>query len=217
MGRWIERSAISWVAVAGLTACGPSVAVSGGANSGGGTEAAGSDTTESQTGGMDPTQTSGVDPEPTTDGLDPGGSDESSSTGGDEAGWLPEARDDFQTYANLYDKVIQRTCTPFNNVCHHTREFPDMAQPDSLFDSIGVPCRATGILCITPGSPQDSALFQRVTGESAGSSMPLASGRLSEAEIGAIACWIETLRDGVVPQVDDVIDYDNCEYATQGE
>lgn len=53
--------------------------------------------------------------------------------------------------------------------------------------------------------------------ESAGSSMPLASGRLSEAEIGAIACWIETLQDGVVPQVDDVIDYDNCEYATQGE
>lgn len=216
----MERRAMAWV-VAGLTACGPSVAVPDGANSGGGTEAEGSGTgagaTESQTGGMDPTQTSGVGPGSDTGGVDPAGSDESTSTGSEETGWLPEARDEFQTYANLYEKVIQRTCSPFNNVCHHTKELPDMTEAESLFDSIGILCRATGSLCIAPGSPQASALFLKVTGEADGSPMPLAAAPLSEAEIGAIACWIETLQDGVEPLVDDVIDYDNCSYAAQGD
>lgn len=204
---------MAWLAVAGLTACGPSVLVSDGANSGGGTEAAGSDTGAEATG----PQTGGMDPEPATGDSDSGGSGESTSTGSDEEGWLPEARDDFQTYADLYDKVIRRACSSFNNVCHHTNELPDMTQPDSLFDSIGIPCRATGSLCISPGSPQDSALFQKVTGEFPGPSMPLSGAPLSDAELGAMACWIETLQDGVEPQVDDIIDYDNCSYAAQGE
>lgn len=217
MRQRIKRNAVAWVALAGLTACGPSVVVSDGGSSGGGTEGAGSGTdaavTGSQEGGMDPSQTSGVGPESSTGGADSGGSTESTSTRSDEAGWLPEARDDFETYADLYEKVIRRTCTPFNNVCHHSQELPDMAQPNSLFDSIGIPCPTTGVLCIAPGSPQASALFQKVTE----SPMPLPGESLNEAELGAMACWIETLQDGVAPQVDDVIDYDNCLYAERGE
>lgn len=219
MDRRIERKMVASAMLAGLIACGPSVAIPEDANAGDGTGTAGSDTgaeaTGSQTGGAGLTQT-GVDPDSATGGFDSSDGDGSTSTGVDEAGWLPEARDEFQTYAELYEKVIRRTCTPFNNVCHHNSETPDMTEADSLFNSIGSPCRATGILCITPGSPQASALFQRVAGEPSGSSMPLAGGRLNDAEIGAIACWIETLQDGVEAQVGDIIDYENCSYAAQG-
>ncbi len=142
---------------------------------------------------------------------------ESTSTGSDDAGWRPEARDEFQTYAELYAKVIERSCSPFENVCHSSQELPDMTLAESLFDSIGIPCRGSGTLCIAPGSPLDSALFLKVTGEASGSPAPLGGAPLSDAEVGAIACWIETLQDGVEPGVDDVIDYDNCSYAAQGD
>lgn len=64
---------------------------------------------------------------------------------------------------------------------------------------------------ITPGKPEKSYLWARVTGTVPGTRMPLANQSLSNPEYVAIACWIETL--GRTASVMEKIDYDACWYA----
>lgn len=66
---------------------------------------------------------------------------------------------------------------------------------------------------IAPGSLSRSYLWGRITGTVPGTRMPLANQALSDDEYVAVACFIEGLEDGVVPDDDAAIDYDGCEFA----
>ncbi len=54
--------------------------------------------------------------------------------------YIEEAKKDFPTYEDIHVKVIQRTCTPFQNVCHNNKEYPDLRTPQGVIDRIGRPC-----------------------------------------------------------------------------
>ena len=64
---------------------------------------------------------------------------------------------------------------------------------------------------VTPGKPEKSYLWGRITGTVPGTRMPLANTPLSNVEYVAIACWIETI--GSNPRIEQSIDYDDCWYA----
>ena len=68
-----------------------------------------------------------------------------------------------------------------------------------------------GWAVITPGKPEKSYLWARITGTVPGTRMPLANQALSNPEYDAVACWIETL--GHSASVTEKIDYDACWYA----
>lgn len=54
--------------------------------------------------------------------------------------YIEEAKVEFPTYEEIHVKVIQRTCTPFQNVCHNNMEYPDLRTPQGVIDRIGRPC-----------------------------------------------------------------------------
>lgn len=66
---------------------------------------------------------------------------------------------------------------------------------------------------VKAGDVSGSYLWGRITGTVPGTRMPLANKPLSNAAYAAIACWIEKLPADREPRADDVIDYDNCDYA----
>ena len=85
------------------------------------------------------------------DGDDDGESDDGDDgTGDDDSGepadndevkeYIEEAKAEFPTYEEIHVKVIQRTCTPFQNVCHNNKEYPDLRTPQGVIDRIGRPC-----------------------------------------------------------------------------
>lgn len=61
---------------------------------------------------------------------------------------------------------------------------------------------------ISPGRPEASYLLARLEAEVPGTQMPPLETTLSEVELLAIRCWIETLKPS--PAVFDAIDYDRC-------
>ena len=80
-----------------------------------------------------------------TDDGGSGGPDEGTGTGGptnndDSQAYIEEAKAEFPTYEEIHVKVIQRTCTPFQNVCHNNKEYPDLRTPQGVIDRIGRPC-----------------------------------------------------------------------------
>ena len=36
--------------------------------------------------------------------------------------------------------MITRTCTPFENVCHNNKEYPDLRTPQAMLGHVGNPC-----------------------------------------------------------------------------
>lgn len=67
---------------------------------------------------------------------------------------------------------------------------------------------------VVPGSLDRSYLWGRITGTVPGFRMPLANTPITNPGYVAIACWIEGLsNDGSERDPDDLIDYDNCQYA----
>ena len=97
--------------------------------------------------GMTGQDDGGKDDDPEAEGETDGGDD-----GGDDGGsgepadndevkeYIEEAKKDFPTYEDIHVKVIQRTCTPFQNVCHNNKEYPDLRTPQGVIDRIGRPC-----------------------------------------------------------------------------
>ena len=80
-----------------------------------------------------------------TDDGGPGGSEDGTGTGGptnndENQAYIEEAKVEFPTYEDIHVKVIQRTCTPFQNVCHNNKEYPDLRTPQGVIDRIGRPC-----------------------------------------------------------------------------
>ncbi|MEX1364312.1 MAG: hypothetical protein AB1Z98_14395, partial [Nannocystaceae bacterium] len=54
--------------------------------------------------------------------------------------FVEEAKKEFPTYLDLHEKVIARTCTPFPNVCHNNKEYPDLRTPQAMLSMLGAPC-----------------------------------------------------------------------------
>lgn len=54
--------------------------------------------------------------------------------------FVEEARKQFPTYLELHEKVITRTCTPNENVCHNNKEYPDLRTPQAMLEMLGSPC-----------------------------------------------------------------------------
>lgn len=53
---------------------------------------------------------------------------------------LDKAKEELPTYIDLHQKVIWRTCTPNDGVCHNDKEYPDLHTPQSMLGSISQPC-----------------------------------------------------------------------------
>lgn len=51
-----------------------------------------------------------------------------------------EAQSRMRTGLDLHQKVIFRTCTPFDGVCHNQKEYPDLHTPGAFVQAIGAPC-----------------------------------------------------------------------------
>lgn len=51
-----------------------------------------------------------------------------------------EAQDHFRTGLEFHTEVIWRTCTPFDGVCHNSKEYPDLRTPASFAATFGAPC-----------------------------------------------------------------------------
>lgn len=54
--------------------------------------------------------------------------------------FVEEAKKEFPTYLDLHEKVITRTCTPFENVCHNNKEYPDLHTAQAMLGMLGSPC-----------------------------------------------------------------------------
>lgn len=54
--------------------------------------------------------------------------------------YVIEAQRRFRTGLDIQQKVVQRTCTPFDGVCHNKKEYPDLHTPANFADTIGAPC-----------------------------------------------------------------------------
>lgn len=51
-----------------------------------------------------------------------------------------EAQAEFPTALDFHQKVIWRTCTPFDGVCHNSKEYPDLRTPAGFIETFGAPC-----------------------------------------------------------------------------
>jgi len=101
-----------------------------------------------------------------------------------------EAQERFRTGLDLHQKVIYRTCTPFDGVCHNQKEYPDLHTPGAFTATIDAPCN------VTPG--EWDGVYNRC--EQVGDRFKL-GGDGAEIEIG----WIEFVPAdaGEYPDLDD--------------
>ena len=98
--------------------------------------------------GMSGQDDGGKDDDPSGDGYTDGSDEDGADSGysgepvdNDEAKeYIEEAKKELPTYEDIHVKVIQRTCTPFQNVCHNNKEYPDLRTPQGVIDRIGRPC-----------------------------------------------------------------------------
>lgn len=86
-------------------------------------------------GGVDSEGTSGGETEGATEG-----ETEAPAAPDDGKEFVEEAKKEFPTYLDLHEKVITRTCTPFQNVCHNNKEYPDLRTPQAMLGMLGSPC-----------------------------------------------------------------------------
>jgi hypothetical protein len=54
--------------------------------------------------------------------------------------YVVDAQQRYRTGLDIQQKVIYRTCTPFDGVCHNKKEYPDLHTPANFIESIGAPC-----------------------------------------------------------------------------
>ena len=95
-------------------------------------------------------------------------------TGGDPI--VLAAQEAFPTGLEMHRKVVARTCTPFDGVCHNSKEYPDLRTPGALLATVDAPCN------VQPQEP--SAVFDRC--EPIGDRFVLADGAFRELEIGYV-------------------------------
>ncbi|MEO1266737.1 MAG: c-type cytochrome domain-containing protein [Myxococcota bacterium] len=104
-----------------------------------------------------------------------------------------EAQEAFPTGLEMHRKVVARTCTPFDGVCHNSKEYPDLRTPAALLATVDAPCNV---------QPQEaSAVFDRC--EPIGDRFKFAEGAFRELEIAYVELIQgeegETNEDGLEP------------------
>ncbi len=217
----------SIVALAAVTlACGPRVVVEGSGDSEGEGDQGSTTATEPTPPVPDPsgpavttaspstTAAPSTTEGPGTSGTSTGGL-ESSSTG-DRADWVEEARERYPTFRALVDGYLERSCTPFQSVCHADRDYPELTSVLDYVAAFGGHCERTdepGCEQLRLGDVQGSYLFNRMVEPAYGSLMPLATEPAPLPEVGALACWIEQTLVADPEAVDALIRYETCVYA----
>ncbi len=54
--------------------------------------------------------------------------------------YVRQAQERYRTGLDVQQKIVYRTCTPFDGVCHNKKEYPDLHTPANFIDAIGAPC-----------------------------------------------------------------------------
>ncbi len=88
-----------------------------------------------------------------------------------------EAQERYATGLDLHRKVIARTCTPFDGVCHNNKEYPDLRTPGALLATVDAPCNV---------QPQEiTAVYDRC--EPIGDRFRFSEGSFREIELSHVA------------------------------
>ena len=108
---------------------------------------------------------------------------------------MPVAQQQPQPPANLQATLSSIQATIFtpkctNPGCHPGGGAPMSLQPGQSFANLVNVNSAYGRLRVAPGNANNSALYLKVIGNSAGGRMPLGGQPLSQAETDTIAAWI---------------------------
>ncbi len=99
--------------------------------------------------------------------------------------YVIEAQQRFRNGLDIQNKIIWRTCTPNDGVCHNKKEYPDLHTPANLLAAINAPCN------VQPG--QETSVYDRC--ERPGDRFTLESGSWEgRVEVG----WIQNI-EGVTP------------------
>lgn len=164
----------------------------------------------------DPTQgvgTTGGD-ETVETGEDDAGSDE--STGGDAASaeYVEEAKREFPTYLDLHQKVIVRTCTPDEGVCHNKKEYPDLHTPQTMLGVLGSPCNldVEDPLSVYNGCEPPGDHLRFVDGNNAEFESEVAWVELEDDGMGLVSAKI-VLRDAIPGGMVDPTAYESVVFA----
>jgi hypothetical protein len=129
------------------------------------------------------------------------GSDE--STGGEDddstAEIIEEAKREFPTYLDLHAKVIVRTCTPDEGVCHNKKEYPDLHTPQTMLGVLGSACNldVEDPLNVYNGCEPAGDILRFVDGNNAPFESEVAWVELIGDEHGGLAAAEIVLRDPI--------------------
>jgi hypothetical protein len=145
------------------------------------------------TGGGDET-----DAVPDDDALD-------ASTGADDddddstAETIEEAKREFPTYLDLHQKVIVRTCTPDEGVCHNKKEYPDLHTAQTMLGVLGSPCNldVEDPLAVYNGCEPPGDRLRFVDGNNAEFETEVAWVELVDDEMGDLVSAQIVLRDPI--------------------
>lgn len=161
----------------GMGGDGPGAAAEGGSAEGGGTGSAG-----------DESGTAGEDGEPAGgDGGDGGGGQ----------AYVDEARELYPTYFALHEGVITRTCTPFDNVCHNNKEYPDLRTPQAMLGHVGNPCNLAEEEAVYNGCEPTGDHVGFTSGNNLAFETELAYVQFNDDGMGTVASVTLHLRDNI--------------------
>ena len=114
----------------------------------------------------------------------------STDTAGDSA---PDSSASSDSFQNLYDTVLRPNCGP----CHTARAFGGLSMPrasdglEALVNRDATTAACAGRRRVIPGDPDNSVLFQKISGVNMCGSLMPPSGALSGADIEKVRSWIE--------------------------
>lgn len=113
--------------------------------------------------------------------------------------FVEEAKKEFPTYLDLHEKVITRTCTPFQNVCHNNKEYPDLRTPQAMLGMLGSPCNldVEDPLNTYNGCEPDGDVLRFTTGGNVGWQTKVAYVTFSSDPMGVVTSAVIQLADPI--------------------
>ncbi len=160
----------------------------------------------------------GGDPGGTGGGsADDGGSGDSGGepAAGDGNGqaYVDEARELYPTYFALHEGVITRTCTPFENVCHNNKEYPDLRTPQAMLGHVGNPCNLAEEEAVYNGCEPTGDHVTFTTGNNVDFDTELAYVQFNTDGMGSIASVTLYLRDAIPQGMIDPLMPESIEFS----
>jgi len=139
----------------------------------------------------------GADPEDTEGAT--AGETEGAPAPDDGKEFVEEAKKEFPTYLDLHEKVVTRTCTPFQNVCHNNKEYPDLRTPQAMLGILGSPCNldVEDPLDTYNGCEPVADVLRFTTGGNAGWQTEVAYVSLTPDAMGVITSAVVQLADPI--------------------